>query len=123
MRNRLITMTALVLAVVGWWGLYELTNLVGPDQPGALYMFFALLFLAVTATLVPAALYLNQRLAPGATSRDPLRFFRHSSWGGVAVGISAWLQIHRAFNVGFALVLVLIFVAVEVLIVRLRAEA
>jgi hypothetical protein len=123
MRNRLITMTALVLAVVGWWGLYELTNLVGPDQPGALYMFFALLFLAVTATLVPAALYLNQRLAPGATSRDPLRFFRQSSWGGVAVGISAWLQIHRAFNVGFALVLVLIFVAVEVLIVRLRAEA
>lgn len=123
MRNRLITATAVALAVVGWWGLYEVINLVGPDQPGALYMFFALLFLAVTATLLPAALYLNQRLAPGVTSRDPLRFFRQSAWGGIAVGISAWLQIHRAFNLGFALVIILIFVAVEVLIVRLRAEA
>jgi hypothetical protein len=123
MRNRLITVTAVTLALVGWWGLYELTALVGPDQSGALYMFFALLFLAVTATLLPAALYLNQRLAPGAISRDPLRFFRQSAWGGIAVGISAWLQMHRAFNLGFALVIVLIFVAVEVLIVRLRAEA
>ncbi|MGC9334597.1 MAG: hypothetical protein ACP5JJ_10640 [Anaerolineae bacterium] len=123
MRNRLITVTAVALALVGWWGLYELTDLVGPDQSGALYMFFALLFLAVTATLLPAALYLNQRLAPAAIARDPLRFFRQSAWGGIAVGISAWLQMHRVFNLGFALVIVLIFVAVEVLIVRLRAEA
>ena len=123
MRNRLVTITAIILAAIGWVGLYELTNLVGPEQPGALYLFFALLFLAVTATLLPAALYLNQRLAPGATSRDPLRFFRQSAWAGIAVGVSAWLQMHRAFNVGFALVIILIFVALEVLIVRLRAEA
>ena len=123
MRDRLITIVALLVAVVGWWGIYELTGQVPPDQPGVLPLFFALLFLAVSGTLAPAAAYLNRRFAPGATARDPWRILRHSAWGGLCVAFCAWLQLHRAFNVGFALVVILIFVAVEVLIVRLRHEA
>jgi cytosine/uracil/thiamine/allantoin permease len=123
MRERLITMIAILAAVVGWWGIYELTDKVTPDQPGALSFFYALLFLAVTATLIPPASYLNRRFAPEATARDRGRFLRHSAWGGICVCAWAWLQTHRAFNLGFALLSVLIFIAVEVLIVRLRAEA
>lgn len=122
MRYTLITILAIVVAVVGWWGLYELTSKVTPDTPGALAFFFALLFLAVTATLTPPVTYLNRRFAPEATAQDPWRFLRHSAWGGLCVAIWAWLQMHRAFNVGFALVIVLIFAAVEVLITRIRGE-
>ena len=123
MRYGLVTVAAVPVAVVGWWGLYELTGQAAPDQPGALSFFFALLFVAITATLAPAATYLNRRFAPEATERDPWRFLRHSAWGGIAVDIWAWLQMHRSFNVGFALIIILIFVAVEVLIIRLRGEA
>jgi len=122
MRDKLISVLAVLLAVIGWWGLYELTGKITPEQPGVLPFFFALLFLAVTATLAPAAAYLNRRFAPEAVARDPWRFFRHSAWGGLCVIAWAWLQMHRALNVGFALISILIFVAIEVLINRLRGE-
>ncbi|MBN1138372.1 MAG: hypothetical protein JXM73_17420 [Anaerolineae bacterium] len=123
MRRTLISLAAVLLAAVGWWGLYELTGKVGPDQAGAMPLFFALLFLALTATLAPPAAYLNRRLAPEAAGRDPWRFVRHSAWGGLCLTAWAWLQVHRVFNLGFALVIALIFVAVEFVIVRLKAES
>lgn len=122
MRDTLITFVALVVGAVGWWGLYELTGHIAPDQPGAIEFFFALLFLAITATVVPAAAYLNRRFAPAATAQDPWRFFRHSAWVGVSVVVWVWLQMHRSFHVGFALVIILMFVALEILIARLRAD-
>jgi hypothetical protein len=123
MRDKLVTLLSILTAVVGWWGLYELTDKVWPDQPGAQSFLFALLFLATTATLIPPAAYLNRRFATQAVGRDPWRFFRHSAWGGMCITIWAWLQMHRAFNLGFALVIALIFVAVEVLFTRLRTTA
>jgi hypothetical protein len=123
MRDKFITLVAILFAVVGWWGLYELTGTIGPDEAGARSFFFALLFLALAATLAPPAAYLNRRFAPQAVERDPLRFLRHSAWGGLCLTSWVWLQTHRALNVGFALVIALIFVAIEVLIVRLRSES
>jgi hypothetical protein len=120
MRYLLISAVAVLMATIGWCGLYELTGQVTPDDPGALLFAFALLFLAVTATLAPAAAYLNRRIAPAAMAYDGLRFVRHSAWGGICIVVWAWLQMHRAFNVGFAVVTLLVFVAVEVLIIRLR---
>jgi hypothetical protein len=122
MRGKLITLMALLAATVGWWGLYELVGITTPDQPGALMFFYALLFLAVTATLVPPFAYLNRRFAPEATVRDPWRFFRHSAWGGICVALWAWLQMHRAFNLGFAVITILIAIVAEVLLARLRGE-
>jgi hypothetical protein len=121
MRGKLITILAVVTAIVGWWGLYELTDEFTPDQAGALPFFFVLVFLATTATLIPPAAFLNRRFAPGATARDPASFFRHSAWGGICITSWTWLQMHRAFNLGFALLTVLIFIAIEVLLARLRA--
>jgi hypothetical protein len=123
MRYRFISFASVLLAVVGWWGLYELTGKLGPDQAGVKPFFFALLFLALTATLAPPAAYLNRRLAPAAVGRDPWRFLRHSAWGGLCLAAWTWLQMHRVFNLGFALVIALIFVALEFVIVRLRAES
>jgi hypothetical protein len=121
-RDTLITLVALLVAAIGWWGQYELLGLLTADQPGAVEFFFALLFLAITATLIPAAAFLNRRFAPVATERDPWRILRHSAWGGISVVVWGWLQLHRVFNVGFALITILMFVALEVLITRLRSE-
>ena len=123
MRNALITILAVLTAVIGWWGLAELTSQITADEPGALPFFYALLFLAVTATLIPPAAFLNRRFAPDAVDRDPYRFIRHSAWGGTCVTAWAWLQTQRAFNLGFALLTVLIFIAIEFLIARLRRDS
>jgi len=122
MRYGLISFVAVLLAIICWWGLYELTDQMSPDQQGVMPLFFALLFLALTATLAPPASYLNRRFAPAAVAHDRTRFWRHSAWAGLCLTAWAWLQMHRAFNLAFALVIALIFVAVEFLIVRLRAE-
>lgn len=122
MRERIITITAVLAAVVGWWGLYELTGKVTPDRPGVLSFFFVLLFLAVTTTLIPPAAYLNRRFAPQATERDGWRFLRHSAWGGLCALAWAWLQMNRALNPGFVVISLLMCIALEVLIVRMRNE-
>ena len=122
MRNKVITVLSVFAAVVGWWGLYELTGITNPEEKGALSFFFALLFLAVTATLIPPLAYLNRRFAPKASARDPWRFLRHSSWAGVCIAIWGWLQMNRALNLGFVVVTGLIFVAIEILLSRLRGE-
>jgi hypothetical protein len=118
--GKLVSITAIVGAVIGWWGIYELTSKVYADQPGAVAFLYALLFLALTATLAPPAAYLNRRFAPEAVKRDPLRFLRHSAWGALCLSSWAWLQMQRAFNLGFALIIGLIFIALEVLIARTR---
>ncbi len=123
MRNAIITIVAVLVAVIGWWGLFVLTDDIAPEEPAVLAFFFALLFLAVTATLVPPAAFLNRRFAPDAVAKDPYRFVRHSAWGGVCVMVWAWLQTLRAFNLGFALLTVLIFIAIEFLIARLRSDS
>jgi hypothetical protein len=122
MRQKLISILAVLVAIVGWWGIYQLTGQVGPEQPGALTFFFALLFLALTATLAPPVAYLNRRFAPEAVERDPWRFLRHSAWAALCLTSWAWLQSHRVFNPAFALIIAAIFVGVELLIVRLRGE-
>lgn len=120
MRDRLITLAGILVAGVGWWGLYELTGRITPDRPGALALFFALLFLALTGTFLPPAAYLNRRFAAQAVERDPWRFLRHSAWAGLCVTTWGWLQMHRTFDLGLAFIIALLFVTLEGLIVRLR---
>lgn len=122
MRYGLISFVSVLMAIVGWWGLYELTGRSGPDQPGMTSLFFALLFLALTTTLAPPISYLNRRFAPEALRHDPARFVRHSVWAGLCLTVWAWLQMQRVLNAGLALVTALILVALEYLIIRLRAE-
>jgi hypothetical protein len=123
MWRRIILVVAVLVAVVGWWLLYLLTSTTLPEQPAVLGLFFALLFLTLTATLIPIVAYLNHRFAPEATNRAPFRFLRHSVWAGLCLSSCAWLQMHRAFNLGFVFIIVLIFVAIELFLVRMRGES
>jgi hypothetical protein len=123
MRGRHIPLAAVGVAAVGWWALLQLTARVGPDQPGALFLFFAILLPTLTATITPIAAYLNRRFAPKASTRAPLRYLRHSIMAGLCLTFWAWLQIYRAFNLGFAFIITLIFVTIEILVVRIRSES
>ncbi len=123
MRNAVITIAAVITAVIGWWSLYEFTGQIAEDEQGAQTFFFALLFLAVTATLVPPTAFLNRRFAPDAVAQDPYRFVRHSAWGGICVVTWGWLLKQDAFNLGFVLLTVLIFIAIEFLIAWLRSDS
>jgi len=122
MRGIFVFLLAFPAAVVGWWGLYELVDKYKPTEPGSVSLFFALLFLALTATLAPPVAYLNQRFAPQAYKRDPWRVLRYSAWTALCLASWAWLQMQRAFNLAFALIIAMIFVAIEVLIVRLKGH-
>lgn len=121
MRGLLIALVSIVLAVTGWWGLYQLTGSVTPEEQGALPRFFALLFLALTGTLAPVIAYLNRRFAPDVYEHHPWRALRQSVWAGFCATSWAWLQMQREFNPAFALIIALIFVAIEFLIVKLRS--
>jgi hypothetical protein len=121
-QERLRVVIIVVVAAASWWGILALTGRVRPEQPGSLIAFFLLLFVACTATLALPLSYLNRRLAPGAVSRAPGRFLRHSVWGGLCLTSWTWLQMHRALNLSFALITTLIFLAAELLIVRIRGE-
>jgi hypothetical protein len=120
MRGVFIVLLAVPAAVIGWWALYELIDSYTPSEPGSVPLLFALLFLALTATVAPAVAFLNQRLAPLAYKRDPWRVLRHSAWIALCLASWGWLQMQRAFNLAFALIIAMIFVAIEVLIVRLK---
>jgi hypothetical protein len=123
MQTRFVWLLAVPVAAAGWWAIHELTGRVWPDQPGVQLLFFALLFPTLTATLALPAAYLNRRFAPQATDRAPWRFLRHSVEGALCLSSWVWLQMHQAFNVGFAFIIALIFVTVEVFIVRMKGES
>lgn len=123
MRWIYVLLLAIPPAAAGWWGIYKITREFRPDDPGALTMFYTLLFLALAATLLPLVSYLNRRFAPESSKRSPWRAVRHSVWCGLCLTSWAWLQMQRALNVAFALIIAMIFVAIEVLIVRLKARS
>ena len=123
MRERVIVILALLLAALGWWAIYQFTSETSPEEPGAISFFFAVLFLALTATLALPALFLNRRFAPDAYAKDPWRVLRHAAWGALCLMAWAWLQMQRILNPAYAIIIVLIFIAIEVVIVRLSREA
>jgi len=122
-RTRYVLPVAVIVAAAGWWGLYQFTIRVGPGQPGARLSFFILLFLTLTATFAPVAAYLNHRFGSNPAERSSWRFLRHSVWGALCLTSYAWLQTHRAFNLGFTFIIALIFLAIEVFILRMGGDS
>jgi CDP-diglyceride synthetase len=120
MRGLFIALVSIVLAVAGWWGLYQLTGSLAPEKPGAPALFFGLLFVALTGTLAPVIAYMNRRFAPSVYELHPWRALRHGIWAGLCLTSWAWLQTQHELNPAFSLIIALIFVAIEFLIVKTR---
>ncbi len=106
---------ALVMGVLAWAGLYALIRTQPPRIGGQLWLFFVLLCVAVTCTILPFVRYLNVRLTPLARDLPPSGvILRQSVWFGLFVIVCAWLQILRVLSVPMGTLLLLAFVGVEI---------
>ena len=123
MRWIYVLLLTIPAAVTGWWGVYDIIQKHPPGEPGALTLFYGVLALALSATVAPLMAYLNRRFAADAYRRDRWRFARQSAWCGLCLTSWAWLQMQRAFSAAYAVLIAIVFVAVELLFLRLKSKA
>lgn len=106
--------TALILFFIGWGGLIVLVVETVPTV-GPRWLFFFLVVMALTGTLLPATAFLNRRFpsAPPATSAVVVR---QALWMGIYGAALAWLQIGRVLTVALGLLLLLGLALIEFLL-------
>jgi hypothetical protein len=108
-----ILVASLAMAVSGWWGLYQLMMQTIP-RVGQRWVFFMLLHIAVTGTVIPVVRFLNVRFTPVS---KPIPgggiILRQASWVGLFAVTCAWLQIPRALTWSVVFFLLIIFVVLE----------
>ncbi|MBC8098159.1 MAG: hypothetical protein H7Y11_01835, partial [Armatimonadetes bacterium] len=115
-----VLMSAALMVLLGWGGLYWLVSTQIPRIGGQLWFFFVLLHIAVAGTATPLVLYLNVRFTPLNAPLPPGGIIvRQSVWVGLYVVLCAWLQIPRVLTPVVAGLLALVFVVIEVFL-RLR---
>lgn len=103
----------------GWAGLAYLITTQPPRIGAELWLFFILLHLAVTGTVLPVIRYLNVTLFAGHGIPPGGVIVRQSVWVGLYVVICAWLQILRALSVPIMVFLASVFIVLEVFL-RMR---
>jgi hypothetical protein len=112
--------TAIVLSALGYGGLVILLFLSVPTV-GPRWLFFFLVFMALTGTALPFVAFLNHRFtsAPPATSTVILR---QAMFIGIYAATLAWLQIGRVLT-GALAVLLLIGLGLMEFLLRLRERS
>lgn len=110
-----VLISAIVMLIIGWGGLYLLVINQPPRLAGQLWLFFVLLDIAITGTAIPIVRYLNVRLTPINVPLPPGGIIvRQSVWVGLYIVTCAWLQIPRVLTPAIAILLALVFIAIEV---------
>ena len=109
-----VLIAALLLALIGWAGLYQLVTTTLP-RVGPRWLFFVLLHIAVTGTVLPLVRFLNVRFTSMERELPPGGVIvRQSIWIGLFVVTCTWLQIPRVLSWPIVFFLALIFVVVEI---------
>lgn len=109
-----VLVAGVIMMIGGWYGLYTLVTTTLP-RVGQRWMFFVLLQLAVTGTVLPFVRYLNVRFTPVTDEIPPGGVIvRQSIWIGLFVVTCAWLQIPRVLNLPIGFFVALVFVIVEI---------
>ncbi len=109
-----VLIAALLMALIGWVGLYQLVTTALP-RVGPRWLFFVLLHVAVTGTVIPLVRFLNVRFTPVDRELPPGGVIvRQSIWIGLFVVTCFWLQIPRVLSWPIVFFLALIFVVVEI---------
>lgn len=117
--HRGVLIASVVMMLVGWVGLYQLVTHALP-LAFPRWLFFILLFTAVTGTALPFVRFLNLRFTGGdAPPVSAGVVLRQSIWFGLYAVTTAWLQIPRVLSWPVAFFLALSFVVIEVYL-RLR---
>lgn len=111
---------AIILAALGWGGLYFLINLTIPTV-GPRWLFFFLSVLALTGTSLPITAFLNQRF-PTDPPVSAGVIVRESIWIGIYFPTLAWLQLGQVLTPALSLLLAIGLLAIELLL-RLRERS
>src|SRR5512145_921298 len=109
-----VLIAGVVMMVGGWSGLYQLVTTTLP-RVGQRWLFFVLLQVAVTGTVLPVIRYINARLTPIQAELPPGGVIvRQSIWVGLFAVTCAWLQIPRVLSLPIAFFVALVFLIVEI---------
>ena len=111
---------AIILAILGWGGLYFLLNLTIPTV-GPRWLFFFLSVLALTGTTLPVIAFLNQRFPTNPPVSTGV-IVREAIWVGIYFPTLAWLQLGQVLTPALSLLLAVGLLAIEVLL-RLRERS
>ncbi len=115
-----VLLSAIVLLILGWGGLYWLVTTQIPRIGGQIWIFFVLLHMAITGTAIPLVRYINVRFTPIRAPLPPGGIIvRQSVWIGLYIVVCAWMQIPRVLTPIVALLLALVFIAIEIFL-RMR---
>lgn len=112
--------SALILLLIGWGGLYYLLTQTLPFV-WSRWGFFVLTLLALTGTSLPVVYFFHKRFPNGVPS-DANVIVRQSLWFGVYGATLAWLQLGRLVTVYVILGLAGGLIVIEYLI-RLREKS
>ncbi|HEY70757.1 MAG TPA: hypothetical protein G4O08_09255 [Anaerolineae bacterium] len=94
---------AILLAVGGWLGLWLVVNYTLPTI-GSRWMFFLLLTLAVSGSVLPLVWLLHRRFG-GPRPAPAGVLLRQGLWAGLLASLCVWLQINRNLTLPLAFVL------------------
>jgi hypothetical protein len=113
-------LSALVLILVGWGGLYLLLTQTLP-YVWSRWGFFILAMMAITGTVLPVVYFFHRRF-PGEKPAEANVIVRQALWFGVYGATLAWLQLGRLVTVYVILSLAGGLAAIEYFI-RLREKS
>jgi hypothetical protein len=108
---RSLIIAAIILAIIGWLGLYLLLASTLPTV-GPRWLFFFLWTLAVTGTTLPFVWMLHRRFAASQPA-PPSTLLRQGLWVGLYTTLCIWLQINRSLSLSLAVLLAVGLAAIE----------
>ena len=115
-----IIITGLLVAGIGFVGLAYILLMTDPELFPR-WLFFFMLFLALTGACLPVVAFLNRRFSSNPPAGEGV-ILRQAIWVGVYGGLLSWLQQGRILNPAVAFFVLIGMVLVEILI-RLGEKA
>lgn len=109
-----VFITTLILGIIGWGGLVLVVFFMQPYL-GPRWLFFFLLMIAISATVLPITAFLNRRF-PSEPPAEGAVIVRQAMWVGGYAALCAWLMMGRVLSAPLAGLLGVGFLAVELLI-------
>lgn len=114
-----ILIASLLMMGGGWYGLFVLVTQTIP-RVGQRWLFFVLMHIAITGTMIPLVRYVNTRLTPIDRPLPPAGVIvRQSVWLGLFAVTCAWLQILDVLSWSVAFFLSIVLIVTEFFI-RMR---
>jgi hypothetical protein len=106
-----LMLAAIVLALIGWLGIYLVINNTFPTL-GPRWLFFFLWASAIMGTTLPFLWLLNKRFRSSSPA-SPRVLLREGIIVGLYASICLWLQLNRMLNLTLALLLAFGLIIIE----------